>query len=83
MDELSKRELLLITIIANLLSITIFFALGGHTCSELDPVEACSALSDMAFAYPTGHAVETTIYEDGNGTLTLVTRDFGASVTIK
>jgi len=51
MDELSKRDLFYIVVFAILiavLTIIIFLALGGHTCNELDSVEACSALSDFA-----------------------------------
>ena len=85
MNELSKRDLFYIVVFAILISvltIIIFFALGGKSCSDLS--DKCSSLSDLATViFPTGHAVETTLYEDENGTLTMVTRDLGASVTIK
>ncbi len=51
MNELGKRDLFYIIVFAVLiavLTIIIFIELGGHTCNEFDPVEACSALSDMA-----------------------------------
>ena len=46
-------------------------------CADPKNAQVCSALSDMAFSCPTGHAIETTLYEDENGTLTMVTRDLG------
>jgi len=40
-------------------------------CAKPENVQVCSALSSLA--------IETTLYEDENGTLTLVTRDLGVS----
>jgi len=83
-DELSKRDLFYIIVFAILiaiLTITIFFALGGKSCSDMS--DNCSSLSDLAsIVFPTSHAVETTLYEDENGTLHEIVRDLG-TVTIK